>query len=355
VGADFGQLTGNGVMNGIVRQPVSLGNDPIAGAWVWACGENLQHCGSDQTDSSGFYSIGGLPADDYVLGVNPPSGSSLTPIGGVGPFAVDETTPFTHDLRLGEPGVPPPSNTTVSVGPDTRTTLDGIPVVYSDVPFSLATNVCPGAAVTYSITVNGTVIRNSLAMTESPAGSGHYVATVTPVDPASGIGRVAINVDCPTGPDPSPVLFDIYIDPSGTVKDAATGNPIAGATVTLLRSDSPGGPFTVVPNGDAIMSPGNRTNPDTTDSAGHFGWDVIAGYYKVQATKSGCNTAETGVLTIPPPVTDLELALTCPVAVQTPAPLTPAAQPLKKKKKCKKAKKRSAETAKKKCKKKKRT
>jgi len=56
-----------------------------------------------------------------------------------------------------------------------------------------------------------------------------------------------------------------------------------------------------------------------TDSAGLFGWDVIAGYYTVRAEKSGCVAAydhsqpyaQTDVLTIPPPVIDLRLGLFC--------------------------------------------
>jgi hypothetical protein len=48
-------------------------------------------------------------------------------------------------------------------------------------------------------------------------------------------------------------------------------------------------------------------------------WDVIAGYYKVRAQKDGCVSpddpnvpyVETGILTIPPQATDLELVLVC--------------------------------------------
>ena len=60
------------------------------------------------------------------------------------------------------------------------------------------------------------------------------------------------------------------------------------------------------------MSPANRDNPDSTDGTGHFGWDVIAGYYKVEASAPGCATASTGVLNIPPPVTNLDIRLSCP-------------------------------------------
>ena len=96
------------------------------------------------------------------------------------------------------------------------------------------------------------------------------------------------------------------------------GALIPGATVTLLRSDTAFGPFNIVPNGSALMSPGNRHNPDVTDAQGHFGWDVLTGFYKVRAEKLGCNgLTETGAVQIPPPVTDLVLTLDCPTQLVT--------------------------------------
>ena len=104
-----------------------------------------------------------------------------------------------------------------------------------------------------------------------------------------------------------------YSDPSGTVlaKTEHGSVPLPGATVTLQESYSASGPFETVPNGSVVMSPANRTNPDTTNGAGGFGWDVLGGYYLVSAAKEGCNTETTSTLTIPPPITGLELTLTC--------------------------------------------
>ena len=99
------------------------------------------------------------------------------------------------------------------------------------------------------------------------------------------------------------------------------------------------------------MSPGNRNNPDETDSNGHFGWDVIAGYYKVTATAPGCSSVTTAAMNIPPPVTNLNIQLNCPTGGGEGGGgggnQTLTAPPKKKKKKCKKAKPRSAQTAKK--------
>lgn len=109
-----------------------------------------------------------------------------------------------------------------------------------------------------------------------------------------------------------------YTDPRGTVS-TQRGTGIAGATVTLYRSDSADGPFAAVTDGSANMSPSNRHNPDMADPIGHFGWAVIAGFYRVRAESPGCHKpgdpgttlAETSVLTVPPPVTNLNLQLSC--------------------------------------------
>ena len=149
-------------------------------------------------------------------------------------------------------------------------------------------------------------------MTESPPGT--YTASVPP--PGWPHGFVHVTFTAAAGvPNPPCGPIDggyVYIDPSGVVQTTG-GVPIAGATVTLFRSDTgETGTFVQVPNGSAIMSPGNRTNPDATDSAGHFGWDVIAGFYFVRAAKAGCGSADTAILHIlDVPVTNLVIQLNC--------------------------------------------
>jgi hypothetical protein len=123
-----------------------------------------------------------------------------------------------------------------------------------------------------------------------------------------------------------------WSDPSGVVlvtDGHTTPVPIAGATVTIARSGTATGPFTPIPNGSAEMSPGNRTNPDVTRSGGQFGWDVVAGYYQVTASGTGCAPASTPVLTVPPPQLGLSITLTCstlparaPTATMVGAPST---------------------------------
>ena len=70
------------------------------------------------------------------------------------------------------------------------------------------------------------------------------------------------------------------------------------------------------------MSPSNRTNPVTTSDSGAFGWDALAGWYEVEASKPGCvspdGAGSSGPLNIPPPVTELKLVLDCSPPDTTP-------------------------------------
>jgi YVTN family beta-propeller protein len=107
------------------------------------------------------------------------------------------------------------------------------------------------------------------------------------------------------------------VDPSGVVFDAATGTPIAGATVTLKRLNP-------VQSTYAEMSPTlhagmfePEVNPQTTGSDGRYAWNVVAGEYLVEVEIAGCSPATSEAVTVPPPVTDLDVGLTCH---GTPAP-----------------------------------
>jgi hypothetical protein len=154
-------------------------------------------------------------------------------------------------------------------------------------------------------------------MTESSPPPGRYQSTIDPLHPHNGYATIHITIQCPDNSTQT-IDFSIYIDPSGTVR-TIYGTPVMSATVTLSYFDEVTGTFTIVPDGDAIMSPANRTNPDMTDAEGHFGWDVIAGFYKVRAEKAGCVSpgnpdqlyVESEILVVPPPVTDLDLRLDC--------------------------------------------
>jgi hypothetical protein len=234
-----------------------------------------------------------------------------------------------RDIELGPLPSPPPDGTTITSIDETSA---GLPVAFWDDPLTLTTQGCAGGSASYELVLEGHIVRNG-AMTANPAGSSTFTATIAPLAPDHGDGLVRITFTCP-GTPLDPIEFGIYIDPSGVVRDTH-GAPVVGATVVLYRSASAAGPFFAVPSGSAVMSPANRRNPDETTDDGRFGWDVVAGFYKVSAAKDGCTSAVTGVLTIPPPVTDLDLRLDCdtqpgggtttPPAVKPTVPPTPTA------------------------------
>jgi hypothetical protein len=295
---------------------------PLGGAFVEACqAPDDTVCRVTESTPDGAYHFFNLPdGHDWDLSANPPDGSDDTP-GYAGPVHVDGADVGGQDIILEGPA-PLPAGASVD-SPDFGNQTSGVPTVHWEESWSVTIHGCAGGNGTATVHVNDDGYEQTVNLVEGPAGT--YTATFDPVFPHHGDASVSATLSCGTT-----VGFDMYIDPSGVVKDT-NGNPISGATVTLFRSDDPGGPFVQVPDGSAIMSPSNRNNPDTTDANGHFGWDVVAGYYKVRAQKNGCTShtgstdyAETAVLTIPPPVTDLELILNCSGDTTAPTVTVPA-------------------------------
>lgn len=295
-----------GTISGTVYANSVAPENVLAGAFVQVCAGGA--CHTTSTNANGQYSVIGLPDGSYTAEAFPPGGSSLLP-NTIGPLTILGGNTLTgQDIVLTGP-MPLPAGTTITPS----TPGGGIPVVFWNNPLVLTTHGCINGTASYQITQGTTVIRSG-PMPEGPSGT--YSATIPPFSPIHGNAHVKITLVCPSGT--TVIEGDIYIDPSGVVK-TTTGSLLAGATVTLFRSDTSSGPFSQVPDGSGIMSPANRNNPDITDAAGYFGWDVIAGYYKVRAEKAGCvsptNPAqafvETSVMQIPPPVTNLELVLNC--------------------------------------------
>lgn len=143
-----------------------------------------------------------------------------------------------------------------------------------------------------------------------------------PDQPDATIWDLNYIVICPESPVPIavPVGKVILIDPSGFVTDAVTSLPIQGATVWLqVFKDgqwSNANPFFLI-DGQATISP--QINPQTTDSEGHYGWDVAAGKYRVVVTADGYIGQTSTEVDVPPPVLDLDVALQ-PVGSGTPTP-----------------------------------
>ncbi|WP_437669507.1 DNRLRE domain-containing protein [Sorangium sp. So ce131] len=199
------------------------------------------------------------------------------------------------------------------------------PTVYWDSTINLRTEGCEGATATYTIEGSDGVLTGAMSQASPP---GTYVADVALQRQLHGWVQFTLALVCPDGTS-GDYRFDVYIDPSGWVRNTR-GEPLVGATVTLLRADAAYGPFLPVPDGSAVMSPTNRANPSVTDSEGHFGWDVVPGYYVVHVEKDNCVSpvdpaqayVETEVLPVPPPWFDLDLVLDCdgttPPAIHVP-------------------------------------
>ena len=299
--------TGGTISGKVYADSVAPGN-VIPNAPVQICG--IPGCYTAATNDLGEFVIRGLDPATYSLRIFPGNDVALVPNEFGGQEMTQDGAITGLELVLHRALVPP-ADTTIS----SRFTSGGVPAVFWAEPVILRTTGCPAGTATFEVRKDGVVLQSG-GMTEDP--TGRYTAEVPPLAPAHGPAAVHININCPAG-GPQTKDFNIYIDPSGNVR-TVDGRAIVGARVTLYRAESPAGPFTIVPNGSTIMSPSNRTNPDLTNGEGHFGWDVIAGFYKVRAELDGCANpgnpqqpyTETEALEIPPPVFDLDIRLDCP-------------------------------------------
>ncbi len=299
-----GQPPSGGSVSGTITRNDT--HQTLPGAIVALC---TNKCNTTNADSNGFYTFTGLPTGDYVLYVFPPDASLPIRPYESDPFMVAATDVIQNKDAALEPALLPPEGTTFSpqLNPN-----QAVPWIAWNSPTNMTEPGPPGlGSISADVKQNGVTI-TSFTLFETPPGSGSYSGTIPSLQPHHGWAQIVKHL--PGGDE----FIDIWIDPSGAVK-TVSGDPIQGATVTLYRSDSASGPFAVVPNGSNVMSIANQVNPGSTDVNGHFGWDVIAGFYKIRAEKSGCTDpnnssqafVETDVLTIPPPVTDLDLRLDC--------------------------------------------
>lgn len=109
--------------------------------------------------------------------------------------------------------------------------------------------------------------------------------------------------------------LNIYIDPAGYIYDIDTGERIANASVWLQASDGIGG-WENVSTGESVPVAQPDVNPQITDEDGMYQWDVLNGSYRVHVEAPGYEPANSIVVSIPPPVTDLHVGL-----VRIPVPL----------------------------------
>ncbi|PVX26073.1 MAG: hypothetical protein CW691_02590 [Candidatus Bathyarchaeum sp.] len=104
------------------------------------------------------------------------------------------------------------------------------------------------------------------------------------------------------------VVFLLYVDPAGYIYDSETYERISGAVVWLQRPNGLGG-WENVPTGldPAVMDP--DVNPLITGEDGRYKWDTLEGTYRVHVEASGYYPANSRIVDVPPPVTDLHVGL----------------------------------------------
>jgi hypothetical protein len=95
------------------------------------------------------------------------------------------------------------------------------------------------------------------------------------------------------------------LDPSGTVYDAESGEPLEDVTVTLYYLDPETGQSIKWDAEDY-----DQLNPLTTDIEGNYLWDVPEGKWKVVCHKEGYEDAESEWLDVPPIRTDVNITMT---------------------------------------------
>ena len=305
-----------GTVTGVVTNQQSA---PVADEIVDVCLQ--ESCYQGTTDGLGSYTIQGVAdgQDSAIVAASGQYGSAVS-----GPFTVSGTATTTVNLTVGEP-VGPRAGTEM---PNTEVIGLGnaqVPLFYWNNEAELDTTGCVGGHVTATATgINTQTLELQTSppatLAEHPSASGKFAGKLPKLYPVHGFLTVAIKIEgCPQPSEEETTEFNAYVDPSGAVVDGNHADaPVSGATVTLLAGPEGFGPFTAVPNGSTVMSPSNRKNPDTTSSAGEFGWDTLPGWYEVQAHKAGCGTTTTPAFQVPPPVDNLQLVLHCsPVLIET--------------------------------------
>ncbi len=278
---------------------------PVAGALVGAVGTGAhQWFVNAYTDANGRYVFNALPTGSAELVASPPSGSGLnsTRQG----ITLSGGTSATTDLVLNKEHTVPHGMVLTQDGEE----RSGTPSIYTSATIQSGIRSCHLGGGTATLTQDG---QTAFSVPLAQSGDG-ATATWPTTGFHSGPARMTVTATC-SGEDVS-LVADVYIDPSGTVVDQ-NGKPVANAVVSLVRSDSSGGTYSLVPNGSAVLSPGNRINPMLTDSHGRYGWDVIGGYYKVAAqayectSMDGADSTESDEMAVPPARLDVQLTLSC--------------------------------------------
>lgn len=94
------------------------------------------------------------------------------------------------------------------------------------------------------------------------------------------------------------------MDPSGIVYEGVVSMPVEGVTATIYHNTTTEGDGTVWNAEDY-----SQVNPQITDEAGRYQWDVPRGNWRVVFEKEGYEKAMTEWLPVPPPQLDVNVGL----------------------------------------------
>jgi uncharacterized repeat protein (TIGR01451 family) len=224
-------------------------------------------------------------AQTKVTGLNLPLNVSIEPNnGGIGTPSVDMQKPITFSYHSDKPV----AAVNIRIHVD-----DGGPDIIDNMT----------AATTSS---KDTTMDSISATTDSTTGyASDWTYTVT-LDPRHGKAMVTFSRVTLEGVEVK--TFALYIDPAGYIYDVDTGARIAGASVWLQHPDGKGDWENVTTGQNPPVSQPD-INPLTTDQNGMYQWDVLEGSYRVHVEAPGYEAADSIVVSIPPPVTDLHVGL----------------------------------------------
>ena len=162
---------------------------------------------------------------------------------------------------------------------------------------------------------DGTVLEQLMQNTQGTEWSVNFGSNV-----GRGAANVRVDIDCPAdtigypddisliGPEDAFQIGDIlFVDPSGQILNQCSGEPINGAIVTLKTAIPQGTTNFVIPQTSTHLP---SENPQITGDDGKYAWLATPGDYTVTATKVGFVTTTSSIVTIPPPVTGLDIVLT---------------------------------------------
>ena len=123
----------------------------------------------------------------------------------------------------------------------------------------------------------------------------------------------------------------VFIDPSGKVFYSDGKTPVVNASVSLLRSSSgtASGPYAAVPNHNSglstpVMQPDDNTqNSMLSTGIGSYAWNVIPGWYEVNAQLANCGSVTTTAQQVTATHAIENLNITLPCAAPKPLPPPP--------------------------------